>query len=571
MRDFSRYAGRRGVVAVVFVTLGAFVESAGIVLLVPILAIVTDTGGTHGRLQEAAAYLFARLGLHTRFERLEFLLAIFAVMMILRAVVISVRDVTLMKLQIGFVEEQRRRVTRRLAAARWDVVARLRHARITHLMSSDIQQIGSAAQFLVQSGVSIVVLASQCLLAFALSPVLALLTFVFLFAGFAMLTPVLRRAQELGGFVTGTNLLLMNSTTQFMGGLKLAVSQNLQSGFVAEFDAAMRDITGKQVRYTRQLTNRRLVLGTLLGFVGAVTVLIGFGVLNIPTSVVITLLLILARINTPATLLQQGAQQVAQSLPAYDKVKELEAELAAVAPAKSKARDAMPGFGEGAIVFRAVGFTHEAVNDASTETVTLRNLDLTLTPGSFIGITGPSGAGKTTFADLLVGLFPPQQGEITIGGVLLRDAAITAWRDQISYVSQDPFLFHDTIRRNLLWVMPAASEEDMWNALRMAGADTMVRRMELGLETIVGERGTLVSGGERQRLALARALLRRPRLVVLDEATNAIDIAGERDVLERLQALSPRPTIVMIAHRMESLSLCERVLVLDQGRLRAAD
>jgi ATP-binding cassette subfamily C protein len=137
----------------------------------------------------------------------------------------------------------------------------------------------------------------------------------------------------------------------------------------------------------------------------------------------------------------------------------------------------------------------------------------------------------------------------------------------VSYVSQDPFLFHETIRRNLLWARPEASEGELWAALEAAGADMLVRRLPAGLETVVGERGTLVSGGERQRIALARALLRRPRLLLLDEATNAIDVAGEGLLLRRLRAGPERPTIIMIAHREQSLAHCERIIELREGRL----
>jgi ATP-binding cassette subfamily C protein len=144
---------------------------------------------------------------------------------------------------------------------------------------------------------------------------------------------------------------------------------------------------------------------------------------------------------------------------------------------------------------------------------------------------------------------------------------LAGWREGVSYVSQDPFLFHDTVRRNLAWANPRASEAEMWSALALADAETLVRRMDKGLDSLVGERGALVSGGERQRIALARAVLRRPRLLVLDEATNAIDIPTEQVLLERLAALSPAPTIVMIAHRPESLAQCSVVIRLDAGRL----
>ena len=149
----------------------------------------------------------------------------------------------------------------------------------------------------------------------------------------------------------------------------------------------------------------------------------------------------------------------------------------------------------------------------------------------------------------------------------LRGPSVAAWRNGVGYVAQDGFLFHDTVRRNLLWARPEAGEAELWDALRTAGADPLVRGMARGLDTVVGERGALLSGGERQRLNLARAILRRQTLLVLDEATSAIDLASEEMLLERLLHLAPRPTIVMIAHRLESLGCCQRLFVLESGRL----
>ena len=565
--DFLRYGGRRGVVAGILVAAGAVLENLSLLMLVPILGVVVDTGENQasGVWRRAAAPLFVAVGAHTAFQKLTALLVIYAALMLVRSVVMMTRDVRLAALQVGFLQFQRQRIAELLTAAPWAKLVGLRHARITHLMGGDLARVSSGANFLIQAAVSAVMLLAQCALAIFLAPVLAAMALVMLaIIGFGV-APLVRRSQLLGRFVTESNLSMLDATSQFLGGLKLAISQNLQSSFTAGFRETLRLLTDRQVDNVRQSAYARLVLSLLVSGVAAAIVLVGFGYIHTPIIVLGTVLLTISRMSGPVAQLQQGIQQVAYALPAYEQVIAMQAELAAV----SEEGPQGPGepFPSGAVAFEGVSYHHPTESDDPDRGRGVAGLDLEIRPGDFVGVAGPSGAGKTTFADLLVGLVPPQHGRVTVGGRPLDGPTLAAWRSGISYVSQDPFLFHDTVRRNLAWANPQASEAEMWRFLAIVDAEALVRRMDRGLDTLVGDRGALVSGGERQRIALARALLRRPRLLVLDEATNAIDIASERVIMQRLDALAPRPTIVMIAHRAESLALCRSVIQLEDGRL----
>jgi ATP-binding cassette, subfamily C, bacterial len=567
LRDFAAFAGAKGFKASVFVFLGAIVEGFSLVLLIPLLSVIIGLQNVGGWVHDMATWLFAIFSAESRLAKLSLLVTFFAAVMVARMVIITVRDVTMVELEIGFIHQIRSRITRRLAAARWDTVSRLRHSRITHLIGADISQLNSATYVLMNVGVAAVMLASQILLAFLLAPLLALLALGVMLLGATTLLPMVRRARRIGTFVNNANLSLIDDTTQFLDALKVAISQNLQGNFTHEFEATLGELRAQQIHYVQHQTITRLAVTTLSGLVSAVGIVLGIVAFDLSASVLITLLIVLSRMSGPAMQLQLSAQQIAHALPVYEKICELESDLAAAEATIDAPTGSAVVLANGPIVFRRVSFLHDLESRSFSTAGGVRDLDLNIEPGSIVGIRGPSGAGKTTFADLLVGLYQPQAGEITVGGVALRGPAIMAWRNCVSYVSQEPFLFHDTIRGNLLWANPETDEAALWGVLHMVGADRLVRNMPQGLEAMVGERGCLLSGGERQRLCLARAMLRRPHLLVLDEATSAIDIDGEQELLDRLVRCTPRPTIVLIAHRMESLRHCERVLLFEGGRM----
>lgn len=200
----------------------------------------------------------------------------------------------------------------------------------------------------------------------------------------------------------------------------------------------------------------------------------------------------------------------------------------------------------------------------------LDDFSLELAPGERVAVVGRSGSGKSTLVSLLLRFFDPDSGRILIDGHDIRNMPLTELRARIAVVTQDTFLFHDTIRNNLLMARPSASEEDIGHALQVARAADFVAQCSLGLDTVVGERGMRLSGGQRQRLSIARAVLKNAPILVLDEATSSIDTVNEAEIQHALAALSAGRTTLVIAHRMSTVHDADHIAVVDSGRLLEA-
>ncbi|MBP6624082.1 MAG: ABC transporter ATP-binding protein [Chitinophagaceae bacterium] len=214
--------------------------------------------------------------------------------------------------------------------------------------------------------------------------------------------------------------------------------------------------------------------------------------------------------------------------------------------------------------FEQVSYKHQTARQNA-----LTNISFKVKKGETIAFVGPSGSGKTTLVKLLVGLYHPLEGDIKYNQVSYRNLDIENFRHQIGFVTQDTQLFAGSIRENLLFVNPKASEEEMTNALKKASAYTLLSRAENGLDTIIGEGGMKISGGEKQRLSIARALLRQPKLLVFDEATSALDSITEEAITKTVKEISgdKNQINILIAHRLSTIMHADRIYVLEKGQI----
>ena len=266
----------------------------------------------------------------------------------------------------------------------------------------------------------------------------------------------------------------------------------------------------------------------------------------------------IAMITAPITRMTQQFSLFQQSFAAADRVFEIldqepeikEAPGAIVLP---KIR--------GEVVFSGVSFAYPKGK------VVLSDINLHIQPGEIVALVGPSGAGKTSLVNLIPRFYDPLAGSIFIDGHDIRRIRLSSLREQIGLVPQDPILFGVSIRENISYGRVGATEEEIIAAAKAANAHDFIMKFPNGYETILGERGLTVSGGERQRIAVARALLRNPAILILDEATSALDVKSEQLVQEALERLMKGRTAFIIAHRLSTIQFADRVVVLDQGRI----
>jgi ATP-binding cassette subfamily B protein len=216
------------------------------------------------------------------------------------------------------------------------------------------------------------------------------------------------------------------------------------------------------------------------------------------------------------------------------------------------------------LAFENVTFTHQTASQPA-----VRDISFRIERGQTLAFVGPSGAGKTTLVKLLVGLYRPQAGRILYNRVDSREADMEALRERIGFVTQETQLFSGTIRENLQFVRPDATDAECLDALRRAACQGLLARAAKGLDTVIGEGGIKVSGGERQRLSIARALLRRPDLLVFDEATSSLDSLTEEEISHTIRDVAESRDVmsILIAHRLSTVMHADRIFVLERGQV----
>jgi ATP-binding cassette subfamily C protein len=551
--------------AVVIMTFTSVTEGLGVALLFPILQVAgfnLANQGHVGHYTGEVRDLLVRSGLPPSLW-LAALLLIFMLLMALRSLFSRVQSVLTFRTVLSFELALGKRLYQAIINADWLFLVRRRSSDFTHALTAELTRVASCTYLLIGTLANAILALVYIALALKLS---AGTTALVLATGAALLLVSrrwMRAVHESGTAVSESVSEVYSAATEHLQNLKAMKFCDAQSSDLAMFSSLQSSALQQSLNNTRSQAAAAFWFEAGSLMVLAAIVFASLEVLNVAPASVLLLLAVFTRLIPRLAAGQNQLQAFLSELPAFENLMTIYRECVANAEVPDAAgRAAGPGPALAhEIRLERVGFRYDALRP-----MVLEDVSLSIAAGRITAIVGASGAGKSTVADLVNGLLSPVSGRVLVDGVDLTPQTARAWRRHAGYVAQDTVLFHDTVRANLRWAYPEASEQEMTESLKLAAAE-FVFDLPQGLDTVVGDRGMLLSHGQRQRIALARALLRKPTLLILDEATNSLDLDNEKRILDAIERLQGRTTILMIAHRPSAVQRAQTIYVLENGRV----
>jgi ATP-binding cassette subfamily C protein len=575
---------------------GSLTEGVGLVLLLPLLSAagMNFSGpSVASRLSNASQRLLAGAGVPHGLW-LPAVLGVFLATGALRSMLRRSQSMLVFTTTTRVHLALSRRVYESVVRAQWGFLVRQRAGRLTHLLTAELRNVEDS----ISLSLSLINLGCLTLLylGIALKLSAAMTGLVLAMGGALMLLErrSLGRMRASGEDFAESVGEVYAATGEHLGNLKSVKTYDAEEREVRHFARLCGEMARHAVGTAKQqaASTFRFEVGTLAAL-GAV-IFLALGVLHVQAATMLMLLAVFTRLMPQLASLQSEAHQLAGVLPSFDHVLAIEAECAAHAEPQAIGIGAEETAAterlslERELRLEEVWFAYQASDSlrgpetsAKEPEFVLRGpefvlcgIDLAIEAGLLTAVVGPSGAGKSTVADLVNGLLLPARGRLLLDGRALTQAELRQWRRQVGYVGQETVLFHQSVRENLLWAKPDATDDELREALEMASAG-FVYELPGGLETIVGDRGVLLSSGERQRISLARALLRKPTLLILDEATNALDVENEARILDAIREAVRSSkqegrgalTVLMIAHRPSAVRRADRIFEMEDGRI----
>lgn len=550
LKDFVKHSPYKFVLGCSLTIINTFCAGIGILLLIPLLHYfgwnenASNMGNNHG--------LFAHLSKETS---IIIILLLFLSLVVLASAIDYINTTVTNTLKKSYLYGLKKEFNYRIAHVSWSYLIEKKIKNIEHLFSSGLSQVSTLTMYSFDIISSILITLIYVIFALVISPSLTVIT-IFLSLIIFLITYKFNPAEN-GKQNFNIHKRMHSAFSSFLDGIKLSRSYNTVDNYLEHFNVLNKQSEAIQMDFILSQKKISLFVKISSALIMAIFFYIALIILKTPLISMITLLLIFSKLLPSVSKIQQNYFKILNIVPIYIQTKDLIADLKKHEEIQHK--DVSINLNT-KIEFKNVSFAY-----ANKEV--LHNLNCCLQVNQTTAVVGHSGAGKSTFADLLLGILAIEKGTIEIDGVRLDQNHMYCWRNFISYVPQDTYLFNESIKDNLLWAVPTATDDNIYDALKLAALYDFVVELPDSINSIIGDRGVQLSGGQRQRLAIARALLRKPKILLLDEATSALDMRNEELIYETLKKLKGQMTIIIITHRLSTLRDTDNILVFDDGKV----
>ncbi|PPA69223.1 ABC transporter ATP-binding protein [Jeotgalibacillus proteolyticus] len=560
LKQIHSFAGR-----VLYVNLAAMMaigllEGVAVLLLIPLIGLTGIIDFDSSSIPLAGIFSFMDdVPVHIS---LPVILSVFVILAITQNLLYQKITIRNTIIQQGFLRHLRNKTYNGILHSKWHFFINKRKSDLVNILTSEVVRASSGTQSVLQFMSSLITTMIQIVLALLLAPTITI--FILLCGGVLVLfnRKFLKRSLELGMRNYELGKRYIGGITDQINGIKDIKSNSLERSRLDWYADITHEMQREQVEYMKLRTTSQVYYKAASAILIAAFIYIALMMFNAQLAQLMLIIVIFSRLWPRVAGIQASLEQIATVLPAFKAVQALQQECR-VQEEFVENQQIDPMQLNHQIECKGVYFRY----NQQEPDYTLENVDFTVPAYKMTAFVGRSGAGKSTLVDLLMGLNHPEKGEVLLDGKVLTKQNVLSLRRAMSYVPQDPFLFNTTVRENLQLVKPDATDEDLWEALQFASADSFVEKLPQGLDTLIGDRGIKLSGGERQRVVLARAILRKPSILVLDEATSSLDTESEAHIQEALERLKGKMTILVIAHRLSTIRNSDQVIVLDEGKI----
>ena len=526
-----------------------------IVMLVPMLGLLKVSTGSVSVLK---LLMFPLQGLSPAVQ-IAVMIGIYFMLIVLKAYLGWLLKIR----QSEFLEEYslnlRQELYHTVSTARWEQLAAGKQTDTIDLFTAQCSQVSQGMSMIIALLSSVVTAFVSLGIALWLSLPVTVLVLVF-GGGFAwVFRRLMKESKHYGDEMIRINRVMYSELYSQLRSIKEVRSYGVQKEHAQLFEEISRSSKDAKLKFMRQQAFPSMLYSVAAAGMIAGIFLICVLIFHMDTARLMVLVYVFTRLWPVFGGFISIITTIQTTVPAYEKLMEA---LQTFSAEKSEQMQMVPIPFEKKIEFRNVCFAYQGNGESI-----LHNVNFSLKKGSITALMGRSGAGKTTIADLLMGFLKPTSGEILIDGVALSDDNLSGWRHNLGYIPQEPLILNATVRENLQRFHPTATQMEMEKALKKAYIWNVVENLPQGMDTVLGDGGIRLSGGERQRIVLARVLLGNPRLIVMDEATSAMDYESEMAVRNAIRDLDEQVTILIIAHRLATVRTAKYGLVLENGRI----